>query len=87
MFELTLSGYSELLQKKHENQYKHWLYNNLDEYNSLQRFEHYGVSWTGIKKFVKKGSFKETLKYGAQIDSKMLKYKIQNTEVCALANC
>lgn len=76
MFELSLAGYSELLQKKHENQYKHWLYNNLDEYNSLQRFEHYGVSWTGVSKLVKKGSFKETLKYSAQIDSKILKHKI-----------
>lgn len=48
MLELSLAGYSELLAKKHRTQYKHWLYNNLDEKYLLKKFERRGIKWTGV---------------------------------------
>lgn len=74
MFELMLSGSSDMLLKKHSTQYKHWFYNNIEDRHILELFESRGITWTDIKSYEEKGSFKEFLRYGAQLDSKMLKY-------------
>lgn len=49
-------------------------------------YEHYGIKWTDIKEIDAQGKFTKMLAYGAQLDSKMLKYSKKNAEVYALAS-
>lgn len=75
LLEIILSGNASLFEKKHKKMYKHWVFTSLDEEAFIRMYEERGISWSDIETLKKSNNFSELLKYGAQTDSKMIKYK------------
>jgi hypothetical protein len=74
LFEIILSGNTSLFERKHKKMYKHWLFTNLEEEALIRMYEERGISWSDIETLEKSHNFAELLKYGAQTDSKLIKY-------------
>jgi hypothetical protein len=78
LLEIILSGNIEFFEKKHRMMYRHWLFNNLEESSLIKLYEDRGITWADIATLKKEKNFEALLKYGAQTDSRLLKYKKKN---------
>lgn len=78
LVEIIISGNIDFFEQKHKMMYRHWLFNNLEDMSLIKLYEERGISWADIAFLKKDKNFEALLKYGAQTDSKLIKYTPKN---------